>query len=49
MLRGRTRRRGSESTQEHAVTGSQWLFTLGAATLVGIVLTAAIAWWVLWS
>jgi hypothetical protein len=31
------------------VTGSQWLFTLGAATLLGIVLTAAVAWWILWS
>jgi hypothetical protein len=31
------------------VTGPQWLFTLGAATLVGVAVTAAIAWWILWS
>lgn len=35
--------------EELAVTGPQWLITLGTATLLGIVLTLAVAWWVLWS
>lgn len=40
---------GGIGTEEVAVSGPQWLFTLGAATLIGVALTAAIAWWVLWS
>ncbi len=31
------------------MTGPQWLLTLVAATLLGVLLTAGIAWWILWS
>ncbi len=31
------------------MTGPQLLFTLFAATLLGIALTLAVAWWILWS
>ncbi len=31
------------------MTGPQWLLTLVAATLVGIVATLGLAWWILWS
>ena len=31
------------------MTGPQWLFTLAGATILGAVVTAALAWWILWS
>lgn len=31
------------------MSGPQWLLTLAGATLVGVVLTVAMAWWILWS
>ncbi len=31
------------------MTGPQWLLALAGATLVGVILTVAMAWWILWS
>ncbi len=29
------------------MTGPQWLFTLAGATLVGVIVTVVMAWWIL--
>ncbi len=31
------------------MTGSQWVLTLVGAALLGVLLTAGMAWWILWS